>query len=489
MNFLNYLYHLSRTSSHIEDFKDDNQKINWSLLPKNIINETDKTKFSSLAKDTFLYFSKGNNKFTYSTQILHPNLIRYFIRNKACDIDIEKDSIFLRSTKDTEVKTEISKQIKFGYEFSSVLRKQKNKRLKAKDKFNPLLEIFDTEDNIKICCEHPITNGKGIENRIDYTLKLKSCQGKTFFLGIEFLEERAHKNQGKIDYNKIQEMRWNRISVSNKNVKHLAFAWESLWNRTDGYKDFFVKKLEFLFDIYDSANNKKEFGIQFLEKFLNSRIISEKLYEAYNNQNNYLLNYNEIVDAFEVTSKQDSLKEYFKKTCDRRYQLKKGLDNEVDISLDDLMIDDSDEEDDVIKSCDDNIFKSYIIDENNNLMINAEGLKIFTEIVKEENFKGITMKKFTLVKDIYHNVANASVHAINKVYDLTTELSFNDTFRSFGLDHRENEPDYEKRIVKKITAQINKKEIQKTKEKINEGEKIKIKVNKSKKNKQQNIVV
>jgi len=455
MSFIEYLHKIIGSSKLDDDFKPDDQRIKWSLLPTNIANEKDESKFNGLACEAFICFSKKNQKFTYSTQVLHPNLIRYFIKNKACEIIIEKDKIYLMSTKEQNIKTEISKQIKFGYELSSALRKQKNKRIKAKDKFNPLLHIFDEEDNIKICCEHAITNGKGIENRIDYTLRLKSFNGTPYFLGIEFLEERSHKNEGQIYFNKIQEMRWNRISMSNKNVRHLAFAWESLWNRTDGYKDFFVEKLEFLFDIYDSVNNKEEFGIQFLEKFLHDRDISEKLYNAYNDQNNYGLTFDILLEKFEIICKVDNLKQKFTETCDRRYNLKKGNDNEIDITFDGLLLDDSDDEDNN-KPVNDSILKSYIIDEKDNIMINAEGLKILTEIVEEENFDGYSKKNFTMVKDIYHNIAGAAIHAINKVYDLTTELTFNDTYKSFGLDHRENVPIYQKKIrIKKILKKTN----------------------------------
>ena len=506
MSFLEHLHQIVGSSRLDDDFKPEDQRIDWSLLPKDIANEKDESKFNNLACDAFICFSKKNQKFTYSTQVLHPNLIRYFKKNNACEIITESDKIYLKSTKDQSIKTEISKQINFGYEFSSALRKQKNKRIKAKDKFNPLLNIFDDDDNIKIRCEHAITNGKGIENRIDYTLKLKSFDGTPYFLGIEFLEERAHKNQGQIYFNKIQEMRWNRISVSNKNVKHLAFAWESLWNRTDGYKDFFVEKLEFLFDIYHSANNKEEFGIQFLEKFLQDRNLSEKLFSAYNNPNNFGLSFDLLLNDFRINNKMDDLKQKFIEKCDRRYNIKKGNDNEIDLSLDDLLLDDSDDESEE-KFFDEKILNSYTIDEKDNIMINAEGLKILTEIVEEDNFKDNGNKKFTLVKDIYHNVASAAIHAINKVYDLTTELTFNDTYKSFGLDHRENVPTYQKKIrIKKIVkktnttklSEVNKEnDIKNTKTqevsskdtKPNNSKNKKKQNNKNNKSKQQNIVV
>ena len=49
-----------------------------------------------------------------------------------------------------------------------------------------------------------------------------------------------------------------------------------------------------------------------------------------------------------------------------------------------------------------------------------------------------------MVKNIYHNVAKAAIHAINKTHELTKDLIYNNEFRSFGLNHREKEPEYDK---------------------------------------------
>ena len=525
MKFLHYLYDLSGSSKYDDCFRAKGvQNIDWSLLPSNIANEKDKQKFNDFAKETFIYFSKNNKKFTYSTQVLHPNLIRYFVRNKACKIVVSdnKEEIYLVSTNDENVKTEISKQIRFGYDFASTIRKIKNKRIKEKSKFNPLLGIFDDDDNIIMKCEHFICNDKikgngKVEARIDFTLKLKTIRNISYFLGLEFLEERAHKNQGKIDYNKIQQERETRILISNLNVKHIAYVWESYWNRDDGYREWFIETgIETPFNIYESADNREEFGIQYLNKFIDDPALSESLYKAYNNQNEYIISYDKILNRCEINCNLDSLKNIFLKTCDRRFYLRKCRNGsfEIENTFDDLMIDDSDEEDHIIKPINKDIFESYII-EDQKIMINDEGLKLLVEVVQEENFKEET--QIIMVKDIYGKVARAAVHAINKVYDMTNDLVFNDVYKSFGLSHRENEPDYPK--IKKIhklkvkskeeiakyvvkgktiedinekenvKTKGNKKEIQKTIDKINEGEKVKIKVNKSKKNKQQNIVV
>ena len=62
----------------IDRFKSKkDRRINWSSLPDNIAVEKDTQKFNDFAKETFICFSKNNQKFTYSTQVLHPNLIRY----------------------------------------------------------------------------------------------------------------------------------------------------------------------------------------------------------------------------------------------------------------------------------------------------------------------------------------------------------------------------------------------------------------------------
>jgi len=75
-------------------------------------------------------------------------------------------------------------------------------------------------------------------------------------------------------------------------------------------------------------------------------------------------------------------------------------------------------------------------------MINSNGLKILTEIIEEDNFSNI--KYYNIVDDIYHNVAKAAIHAINKVHELTFEIVYDSKYKAFGLDHREIEPKYKK---------------------------------------------
>lgn len=526
MKFLHYLYDLSGSSKYDDCFRAKGvQNIDWSLLPSNIANEGDKEKFNDFAKETFIYFSKNNKKFTYSTQVLHPNLIRYFVRNKACKIVVNdnKEEIYLVSTDDENVKTEISKQIRFGYDFTSTIRKIKNKRIKEKSKFNPLLGIFDDDDNIIMKCEHFICNDKikgngKVEARIDFTLKLKTIRNQSYFLGLEFLEERAHKNQGKIDYNKIQQERETRILISNLNVKHFAYVWESYWNRDDGYREWYVGVIESVFNIYDSADNREEFGIQYLNRFIGDMDLSRILFRSYSDKDSHLISYNQLIEKFEIMK--GSYDECFKSHCEDRYNLR----NE-DLTLEGLNLDDSEddsddnserERDELFSNENENIY-DYIIDENGDMILNSLGLLTFTQKIERKNFAPSKYQKYKIVYMIFGNIGEAAVHAINKVYDMTNDLVFNDIYKSFGLSHRENEPDYPKikkihklkvkskeeitnHVVKgkmieninekeNVKTKGNKKEIQKIKEKINEGEKVKIKVNNSKKNKQQNIVV
>lgn len=509
MKFLHYLYDLSGLSRHDNCFTTNGvtKKINWSLLPDNIANETDETKFNNFAKETFKCFSKSNESYTHSYQVLHPNLIRYFIKNEVCKIDIisarkKKDKIYLVSTEDEDIRTEISKQIKFGYELSCTLRNLKKMRKKEKNKFNPLLGLFDENDNILMKCEHRICSGDNneLEARIDFTVKLKTIGDQSYFLGFEFLEERAHKRQGKTEYNKIQQERETRILVSNLNVRHVAYVWESLWNRDDGYKQYFIGVIENLFEIYDSADNKEEFGIQYLDNFINNKILSESLYHAYDKKGSHSLEYDIVVNHLGIALDKDILRSEFIQECEYRYP-SVNVDEELIISGLSLSDSDNEYEDEIVKKSNDDIIP-YIKDDNDKIFINAYGLEIFADVIKRDNFGEKLKSRYIMVKKIYGNIADAAIHAINKVYDMTNDIIFNDIYKSFGLSHRENEPNYPKtNLIKKylingnklkkenVKANGNKKETHKTKEKINEGEKVKIKVNKSKKNKQQNVVV
>ena len=76
----------------------------------------------------FLKWVNEDIKFTSSKDTLHPNLIRYLIKNKVCDIKRDKEgrtkgSCYLEDRKGNKVS--ISKQIHFGYLFIEKLRKYK----------------------------------------------------------------------------------------------------------------------------------------------------------------------------------------------------------------------------------------------------------------------------------------------------------------------------------------------------------------------------
>ena len=441
MNFLNYLYDLSRTSSYDEDDKNFNDKINWNNIPNDVLNEQDIEKFNDLAIETFWYFAQDNESFIRSTQILHPNLIRYFIINNACNFVTINKKYYLESIGDIPVRTAISKQIKFGYDLSVMLRHRKNK-LKKKKLPNPFNKLFDKNDNLLMRCEHIGNNrfGRGTEFRIDYTLKLKTVEGKNYFLGIEYLEENAHKNEGQ-DLINIQEFRWNKITVSNLNVKHICFAWESLWEKNDGYKEYYIEKLESLFTIYDSANNREEFGIQFLQKFLHDREISGRLLEAYSNKSDHVLSYNNLLKKFNII-KSDDIYNRFIQACDRYYIVENG-DNDDITDTEDIFSIESDS--DILYNTELKNPK-YYINIHNDLLINAKGLKILTELVQESDFERLNY--YITVKNIYDNIAEAAIYAINKMYDLTADITFGDIYKSFGLSHRENMPNYKKKQIK-----------------------------------------
>jgi len=277
--FQDFLYNLYLTNAHNERSKYKNNTINWSKLPKSIAEESCISKYhtSKFVKSVFIHFSLANDKFIQSTQTLHPNLIRYFIINKACKIVEIDNHIYLRSMINNDIQTRISPQIKFGYELSNILRKYKNKLNKDNHPFNML---FDKNDNILMTCEHYVSKS----GRIDFVLTLKQLQdNRDLYIGFEFLENTSHKNDISQELNKIQEIRCEKMCLFDKNVKHISFVWQKYWNKNDGYREYYIKEIERLYNIYNTDESEEKFGIEFINKYIGNITVSTMLYQAYTN--------------------------------------------------------------------------------------------------------------------------------------------------------------------------------------------------------------
>merc|ERR1711988_1709212 len=262
MKFRQYLEFLSG--------KSDNHNIDWSLIPEYIANEEDQSRFNEYAVETFGKFAEANQDFNNNDKLLNPNLLRYFIKNEVCKIIDIKEELFLVCSFDSKIKIKINKQIKFGFEFSSVLRNKKNKIEENENAFNYLSVFFDEDDNILMTCtlidtfDYECLNevfGNEINRIIDYKLdpKIQSSYEKNKLIKVNFFEDdrdwdlSLNASGGNLDefYQKVARVKKNPNNVFGsdffgtpvqdygEDTMMLAVVWESLWY-SNGYKDYFM---------------------------------------------------------------------------------------------------------------------------------------------------------------------------------------------------------------------------------------------------------
>ena len=96
-----------------------------------------------------LVLKRYNKSFTKSTQILSPNVIKYFINNNTTYIEVDGKHNKFISTLDESIFIEISDQIKFLYELVEMLIIKKDD-----DKDSPINEWFDSNGNVIVICEN-----------------------------------------------------------------------------------------------------------------------------------------------------------------------------------------------------------------------------------------------------------------------------------------------------------------------------------------------
>ena len=303
MRFFSYLNYLAGQTSNSDESKSNDQNVDWSEIPKDTANEEDQTRFDEFAVETFINFSKVNKDFDNTTKVLHPNLMRYFIKNGACKIIEEKDNLFLVCSFDKTIKTKINKQIKFGFEFSSVLRNKKNK-IEDENAFNYLSVFFDEDDNILMTCTLIDTFdieglneifGNEINRIIDFKLdpKIQSSYEKNKLIKVNFFEDNRDWDSslntsrfrcGNFDdfYSKVAHIKKNPNNVFGsdffgtpiqdygEDTMMLAVAWESLWY-SNGYKDYFMDE----FIAARKVSTKEIRKISYLES--RSKILMSKL--------------------------------------------------------------------------------------------------------------------------------------------------------------------------------------------------------------------
>ena len=151
-------------------------------------------------------------------------------------------------------------------------------------------------------------------------------------------------------------------------------------------------------------SSQKRFAVEYFNKYLQNEETSKMIIDAYLDEYNHILEYDDIIEQFLIKNNLDEIKELFIKKCDRITRL---------------------------KNCE-NYYK-YI---DNNLRINSHGLYVMVLIIERHYFE--RNKDYIKIYDIYGHISQANVDAINKVHGLMKEILTDKNNKKYGLDHLSN---------------------------------------------------
>ena len=445
----NYLCALNDSSLGRE--KKKNEGLNFSLPSELNINFSKKKKkikeseLEKLIQNVFNHFARNNPEIKVSTQILHPNLIKFFISYNACVKDEINGKIYLVSKLNDSIKINISKQMWFIYEFSEEFRV----RLNSYDNKSkcPLNKFFNEDGYIEVRCEHPIKSPHGSkknEARIDYSLVVKDYCGNKIYHGIEFLE-REHQYEEK-NLNYVQTVRRAKIDIAGENFINMSYVWDSDWKEKK-YRKWYVGELEGIFGDYDKIDSEESFAINYLNNFIKSPEISKMLLQAHDNEDMYVLELNKVFDAFNVDVGREDVKKSLIKNCDIEFRDCNFQTGDDDNSI--LSDSGSDSDSECDSNPEDENFPCGYKFIDGKIFINNNGLDHFMKILYM-NFFELKKSNFNLdflfysANKVNIRVSKAAIHAIKSVYSLLKEIILvgdkKNMYKDFGLSHRENPP-------------------------------------------------
>ena len=491
MNFNDYLLSLSNTTTNGVDFEEG--KINWDKLDSK--SKGKKSNFKDMANIAFKAFIEGNKEsYTKSTQVLHPNLVAYFVENGACkfsdkeefeDEEDDEDELksciesFNKAKSDFESKhknskkkfkitqedfikalgfkvkkqkksnkvyylvsdsgesIKVSRQIKFGYELYNEMRKY-CEGMKKIGKRTYIDTFLDEKGNLKVKPEK-FEYGK---RRIDFYFVIKrvdkivngELKQDPLVIGIEFLEQDAHKDDVNPEINRSQIERSNIIMSNNKCVRHLDYFWEELWNRNDEYRQYRIQELDRLLSIYYSDKGKEDFAVNFLKDYIPDEDLCRSCVQSYNSPKEYKISINN-----------DFLKKYgfkggvsIKKSKNKKYKDYEGIVNDLKkLCRSDFRI----------------LSKVYETSKNNNqnfkrdkpvksfegrggLKINHRGLYVLVTNIADKVKLFEKPSQYVDFYDLYDRVAKAAIDALNHICNLNKQLIEGDMYQHFGLNHK-----------------------------------------------------
>ncbi len=240
-----------------------------------------------------LFDKLTNVSFTTSKDVLHPNLISFFITNDICSIkrinDAKNKIICFLENNITKKNVYISKQIWFGYLFFEKFKTYRKKKF--------MKDFFDEDgyiQNLKI--EEWSRSWNGVKNtrRLDFELDI----GNERKIVIEYLEDH-HMNELK-DWNLYQSIRLVDILFGDKKdqIIHFAFIWDKLI--TDTYIKQKVKYIVNKIKDFHNIDNEKEYTISILNEEIKNKKLSEIFYESYLNENKPILDITKFFKIFKI---------------------------------------------------------------------------------------------------------------------------------------------------------------------------------------------
>lgn len=483
MNFNDYLLSLSNTTTNGVDFEEG--KINWDKLDSK--SKGKKSNFKDMASIAFKAFVEGNKEsYTKSTQVLHPNLVAYFVENNACKFsnreEIEGDgkdaeelkemielfdlakknyesknknkkfrtkkedfikNLNLKDVKPKKTKVyylvsdsgesiKVSRQIKFGYELYSEIRKyyENMKKIGKKTYINTFL---DEKGNLKVKPEK-FEYGK---RRIDFYFVIKrvdkivngELKQDPLVIGIEFLEQDAHKDDVNPEINRSQIERSNIIMSNNKCVKHLSHVWEELWNRDDEYRQYRIQELDRLLSIYFSEARKEDFAVDFLKHYISSdENMCRSFVQAYNSPKEYKILIND--DFFDINGFKKGVS--LKKSKNKKYKGYDGITEELKKECKSQFKSD-------LKLYEDNLLSEKPVkyfEGRGGLRLNSEGFYALAAMTYERKYLFETIEDHKSFSRLFNRVAKAAIDALNHICNLNKQLIEGDMYQNFGLNHK-----------------------------------------------------
>ena len=353
-------------------------------LPTEIAEFTEKGILGSL-------FSKWVEKkvsFKSSNDTLHPNLIRYLIINKVCQIKKGKNKkglCYLENKKKQKIK--ISKQIYFGYQFVEKLRENKSEE--------HIKHFFDKDGyltNLKLEEWVRSWNGAITTRRLDFVFDVGN--GKKII--IEYLEK--HHLEEYRNWSNYQSIRLVDILFGpyKDDIIHCAFIWDHLMD-----DEYLNKKVDLFCETcknHFNIENEEEYIIGILNEHIGNPDLSKLIFDAYKDENKPILSIDDINDLFPIKEeKHDYVKNEFIEKAKRFTQQ-------------------NDDDDDGFLDKDLKKKEIYYEENDGEIVLSDNGLCLYLDLLREEYFKNTDdyEGKIKFVKKI----GKSAYESANKIRDL-----------------------------------------------------------------------